>query len=741
MRAMIKLLVLIMLNVFCFEVKAQNLRQARVYFDNNSNGYQYISLSNQTAIDQPFTVDVSTLSRGMHVMYIEVQDNNGRWSFYDRENVQIQGGLQMATLGAAEYYFDNDPGYGDGIQIALANNTINSDFQLNLEGLSNGMHMAYIRVRDNANQWSLYAQHLFQVVGSMNQDIVSAEYYFDNDPGFGNGQSIPLSDLVVDTDLELSVDGLANGVHTLYVRVQDANGLWSFYDQANFTVTNPIPNSYLVIAEYYFDTDPGEGNAIPLVIPQELFVNGDFELDIPNNISNGNHTVCIRVLNGAGYWSAVSCEIITICNISIPSIVAAGNACADGFITLSVDQNIYDSYAWSGGGQGTSIQVNTPGVYTLTVNDNGCTAQTSIDAQFTVVPDPIVSITGNACPNGQQIISITNEYDSYTWQDSSSGSSLIVSQSGLYSVTLVSGECSTTETIEVSFLQPIAPVISLSGNACEGQLVTLSVPANTSNVLWSSGSSAYSITVSQSGNYFVNASNLGCPVSSAIDVTFSTLPIVEISSTGGPCAGDIVTLQATTGYDAYLWNTGIPSSSLNVTSSGNYSVQVSNGNCSVTESIQVDFISIATPTISTNQNVLACDQTGVTYQWYLNGSAIPGANTQFYSAIQSGFYVVEITQNGCSATSAVLNFTYIGIEELLTSTISLWPNPASTVLNVQSSEVIEKIEMYDIQGKLVYAMNHWSTNIQMDVSDFAAGLYEIRFITTTDFQRMKVVLQ
>ncbi|MEN9347104.1 MAG: hypothetical protein RLZZ77_615, partial [Bacteroidota bacterium] len=229
MRTMIKLLMLIMLNVFCFDVHAQNLRQARVYFDNNSNGYQYISLSNQTAIDQPFTVDVSSLARGMHVMYIEVKDNNGRWSFYDRENIQIQGGLQMAVLGRAEYFFDNDPGIGQGIQIPLANDTVIGSFDLDLDGLSNGMHMAYIRVRDNANQWSLYAQRLFQVVGSMNQEIVEVEYYFDADPGLGNGTPIALTAFTGSADLELSLDGLANGVHTLYIRVKDANGLWSFY--------------------------------------------------------------------------------------------------------------------------------------------------------------------------------------------------------------------------------------------------------------------------------------------------------------------------------------------------------------------------------------------------------------------------------------------------------------------------------------------------------------------------------
>lgn len=741
MRTMIKLLMLIMLNVFCFDVHAQNLRQARVYFDNNSNGYQYISLSNQTAIDQPFTVDVSSLTRGMHVMYIEVKDNNGRWSFYDRENIQIQGGLQMAVLGRAEYFFDNDPGIGQGIQIPLANDTVIGSFDLDLDGLSNGMHMAYIRVRDNANQWSLYAQRLFQVVGSMNQEIVEVEYYFDTDPGLGNGTPIALTAFTGSADLELSLDGLANGVHTLYIRVKDANGLWSFYDQANFTVTNPVPNSYLVVAEYYFDTDPGEGNAIPLIIPQSNFVDGDFELDIPSNLSNGNHTVCIRVLNGAGYWSAVSCEVITICQIPVPSIVASGNACTDGYITLSVNSAVYDTYTWSGGGQGTSIQVSTPGTYTLTVNDNGCSAQATIDAQFTVVPQPTVVVSGNACPGGEQLITITNDYDSYTWPDGSTASSYAVTTAGNYAVTLVSGECSLTEVVPVTFVNPVAPVITQVGNACEGELVTLSVPANTPGILWSTGSQASSITVSNSSNIGVSAINQGCPVQASTEVVFSTLPVVQITSTGGPCASDVVLLEATAGYDDYVWSNGIHSNSIEVTTGGNYSVQVFNGDCSVIESIPISFISITTPTISTNQNTLACDQAGFAYQWYLNGSPIPGATAQFYSATQSGFYAVEITQNGCSATSAVLNFTLIGVEETTAFFLSAWPNPSNGIIYLQSNEVMESVSIVDIQGKWLDQLTPKSTQVTLKLEHLPAGLYMLKVKTPTSVQIIKAMIQ
>lgn len=739
MKYLVRLLSLIVICGYSSPSIAQTLTQVRAYFDDNANGYQFFSVPALSSLNQPFQVNVQGLSKGIHVLYLEVKDNNGRWSFYDRANIQIQGGLQMATLNAAEYFFDNDPGLGAGIQIPIGANGINQELALDLTGLSNGMHMAYIRVVDGAGQWSLYAQRLFQVVGNAIEEIVAAEYFFDNDPGLGNGFPISLNGFAASATLELDLNDLSNGVHTLYIRVKDANGIWSLYDQANFTVTNPVPNSYLVIAEYFFDNDPGEGNAIPLIIPQEDFVDDNFQLDIPSNLSNGIHTVCIRVLNGAGFWSNVSCESITVCQIPIPEIVATGNACTDGFVTLSVTNPVYDTYSWSTGANATSIQVAEPGEYLLTVNDNGCSAQASFDAQFNVVAAPQVTITGNACPQGQQLITIVNDYDAIVWPDGSTDNSYTVTATGIYPVQVTTGACTRTDPIVVNFIQPFSPEISLSGNACLGETVTLSVPADTPGVLWNTGSSAPSIEVTGSGTYSVTAFNQGCPVSAALEVVFSQPPLASIASTGEFCSGETVVLQATTGFDGYTWNTGESLSSIEVTESGTYSVSVFSGDCFSLLSVEVEFTTVPTPTISTNQNTLACDQAGVQYQWYFNGTAINGATGQFYTASQSGFYSVQIAQNGCTATSSILNFTYISVEENDVNLVKAWPNPASDRLFIQAQEAMQRIIVTDATGRIIYTEIPAGSQHVVRTERFAAGTYILHVITDTAQHTMQVV--
>ena len=45
------------------------------------------------------------------------------------------------------------------------------------------------------------------------------EYYFDTDPGFGNGISVPLTaGTVTNTTFDIDVSGLSPGYHKVYFR-------------------------------------------------------------------------------------------------------------------------------------------------------------------------------------------------------------------------------------------------------------------------------------------------------------------------------------------------------------------------------------------------------------------------------------------------------------------------------------------------------------------------------------------
>src|SRR5204863_5521836 len=115
---------------------------------------------------------------------------------------------------------------------------------------------------------------------------------------------------------------------------------------------------------------------------------------------------------------------------------------------------------------------------------------------------------------------------------------------------------------------------------------------------------------------------------------------------------------------------GATNQTYTASSSGNYSVRVTDGNgCSSTSAATTVTANPLppTPTISTGgASTSFCQGGSVTLtssaasgnQWLLNGSAIGGATNQTYAASSSGNYSVRVTDgNGCSSTSAATTVT------------------------------------------------------------------------------------
>ena len=68
-------------------------------------------------------------------------------------------------------------------------------------------------------------------------DVVRVEYFFDDDPGLGNGVEIPVtpSETVI-IDEELLVSTLSSGTHTLNVRAMSEQNFWSDIYTATFSI-------------------------------------------------------------------------------------------------------------------------------------------------------------------------------------------------------------------------------------------------------------------------------------------------------------------------------------------------------------------------------------------------------------------------------------------------------------------------------------------------------------------------
>jgi RHS repeat-associated protein len=210
----------------------------------------------------------------------------------------------------AEYFVNTDPGYGNGTQISLSpsQNITNLNFEVNISSLSIGFNNLYVRVKDDSARWSITNVKSFykeQIYSSL-QNISNVEYFIDTDPGFGSGTNISVApDTNIDSISFLAdISTLTLGFHTLIIRAKDQNGKWSQLSQKSFYKENIYPNAQLITkAEYFIDTDPGNGNALNIPLSSDsILSNISFIADI-SNLGVGFHSIFIRTKDQNAKWS------------------------------------------------------------------------------------------------------------------------------------------------------------------------------------------------------------------------------------------------------------------------------------------------------------------------------------------------------------------------------------------------------------------------------------------------------
>ena len=134
------------------------------------------------------------------------------------------------------------------------------------------------------------------------------------------------------------------------------------------------------------------------------------------------------------------------------------------------------------------------------------------------------------------------------------------------------------------------------------------------------------------------------------------------------------------------------------------------------------------PTITQNGLALMSSST-IGNQWYFNGSIIPGATSQFYTVVASGFYQVMVTDSyGCSSISTTLNVNVGIVENAAEIGISIYPNPASSSITIESINSNENaIAMfYNMQGQLLLSQSLQQLKSEIDISGFSQGMYFIK---------------
>ena len=136
----------------------------------------------------------------------------------------------------------------------------------------------------------------------------------------------------------------------------------------------------------------------------------------------------------------------------------------------------------------------------------------------------------------------------------------------------------------------------------------------------------------------------------------------------------------------------------------------------------------------------------VSYLWTVPGGAVinTGQGTKniniTYGTIASASGIITVkASNNCGISNVrVLSVVSINCPRIGNSSgllININPNPTSGILNIESNELIKRIELFDMLGKLVMT---YGNEKQIDISNLQSGLYLIRFTSENGVEQTRV---
>ncbi len=258
--------------------------------------------------------------------------------------------------------------------------------------------------------------------------------------------------------------------------------------------------------------------------------------------------------------------------------------------------------------------------------------------------------------------------DSIQWNfaDPGSGSANISTLSSPYHIFTGSGTYFTRafiygtcriDTLIDTVVITAAPHVNLGTDTLYCGNFTRQLTTGVANTLWSTGATGPAITATTPGQYWAVATNNCGTGRDTINITTAPLPVVNLGADTAACSNNPILLNAATGGALYHWQDNSSQPTYTVTQTGNYSVTVSVGTCSSSDSIQVSLGSGILPVVNFGPDTVLCaNQTlllnattpGATYRWQDN-SVLPT-----YTVSQTGAYSVTVSVGPCSSSDSVL---------------------------------------------------------------------------------------
>jgi hypothetical protein len=493
--------------------------------------------------------------------------------------------------------------------------------------------------------------------------------------------------------------------------------------------SNTTPNS----ANYNFTWDFGDGtlvNSNNASVFHQYQYNGLYTVKL---IATAISTLCKDTLIKPDY---IFCTGGVTCNLTATlSTPSTTSICIGDSILLSCTNTGGVTYQWyiNGAAINGAVSANyiatQSGNYQVAVTNSVCTDfSNQVSLTFIAQPQaPTITSNGNLtqCSAGSVVLNATTGYTSYLWSNGAIGQSNSVANSGIYTVTAYNtfGCGATSSPYLLNFsLAPATPIC----------LVTVDTTSLYNQLIWDKPTTT---TIDSFRIYRETMTN-----------TFSYLNSV---------AYDSLSL-----YNDFFANPNVTSYKYKITALDTCGHETLLSNYHNTIHLQYLGSGNLQWTVYTIEN----EQNPVLYYTVLRddnstgnflpiSSTIPGGNSTFtdinFSSYPNAAYRVDVVWSRNCVPSRILsplintsisrsNVKRIqsspnGLSEIdLNKFVSIFPNPASSIINVKINTALIKnsmLELYDITGKLIVSQKIVNEDNALNINALSNGIYTVRILS------------
>ncbi|MDA3820298.1 MAG: PKD domain-containing protein [Candidatus Delongbacteria bacterium] len=437
--------------------------------------------------------------------------------------------------------------------------------------------------------------------------------------------------------------------------------------------------------------------------------------------SSGAHNVSLTVTAG-------SCIDSYNLNVNVyllpdPNVTTTDDNCGVCDGTASATTGL-SSYNWSSGGSTDTETGLCPGNYSVTVtNANGCsnTEAFTINSVGTlptanvVTTDPTCfgDCDGTATVNASGPPTFTYQYSAGSTPNNQTTGGLC---DGNYTVTVGDGAnpaCYVVENFSIN--DPVGMTLTMSGTDANCGLSNGSASVTVGgtytlplNYNWSNGGTNGTINGIPAGNYTVTVSDgNGCTASNNIVINDTGVPFTtsvtvnQNAQCNGACDGSATASAAgSPGPYSYNWSSGTNPTNATVTDlcAGTHSVTISEGACSVVETVSITEPTAITGTVTSSDAHCGQSDGDITvsasggtvsgdydYEW----DCVPAQFTATASSLPAGTYHVTVTDdNNCTVefTGSIPDVGGVSLNETHSATLCSYSSDGTATINVLAGD-------------------------------------------------------